>query len=100
MTAINFTANPVTSQKLAAEKLARLQELKPLKELSKPAQKNNIEKLPTQKEFGKRFLEISKKTDAQKAATEDLLLALEEQMRLEPQNIELRKAYDAIKSSL
>ena len=63
-------------------------------------QRNNIEKLTTQKELGKQFLEGSKKTDAQKAAMKDLLASLEEQIALEPQNIELRQAYEAIKSSL
>ena len=97
MTTINFTGKSTTSAKFAEKKAKDLAKI-----LGKqtPPQKNIIENFPTGKEFGKRFLEFSKKTEAQKATTDDLLFSLEEQIRLEPQNIELRKAYDAIKSSL
>ena len=100
MSAINFKANPITSQKLVAEKMAKLQEY----EISKSLVKNNTQKLQ-QHIKDKLPLTIlkdssSKKTVEEKAVIDDLLFNLEDQIALEPRNIELRKAYESIKSQL
>ena len=80
MTVINFKANPVTSQKLATEKLQKLK-------LTHP-------------EIAKTITESTKELKKNKTAINDLLHNIEEQIALEPLNIELRQAYEAIKSSL
>ncbi len=100
MTAINFTANPITSQKLVAQKLARLQEYKISKSIVKDnaqkLQQNNSGKLPITnlQNIG------SQKTVEEKAVIDDFLINLEEQIALEPKNVELRKAYETFKSNL
>ena len=79
-----------------------------IKELAKPAQKNNIEKL-TKNDPNLNVIDdlktclksvCAKESEKEKTAMRDLLNSLEAQIELEPQNIELRQAYEAIKSCL